>query len=210
MFPKLGRYGFMKNAWVYLIVVLLSLADCSSDTSPAIIDPIWVDHGSGVVQFHTNNPAHYNRAFYSSEIDVSDIVSGDTYEITARKISGSDNYGYGMLFCMDSNSYYRFFITARQQYTIQKFISGVGQTPLQNWTASTEIRPGYGVDNKLKVVRTYSNGTAAFTVYINDVRVASLSDHAPVNGTEAQLAASVDTEPNENFPNIPVEVWFNY
>lgn len=196
----------MKNPWVYLGVLAVCLAACSDDGLPALIDPIWVYHDNNTAQLHTNNPEHYNHALYSSTIDVSDNV----YEATAKKISGSDNYGYGMVFCVDSGSYYRFFVTARQRYTIQKFVSGVGRDPLKPWTTSTAVRSGYNVENKLKVVRTDSGGTASFEIYINDTLIASISDPDPVNGTKIRLAASVDVEEKENFPYIPVEVWFKY
>ncbi|MDR2176470.1 MAG: hypothetical protein LBP20_00315 [Treponema sp.] len=196
----------MKNAWVYLTALMVCLVGCSGDEFAEIIDPIWVDHGSGIVQFHTNNPDHYNYAFYHTITP----ATNDVYEVTAKKMSGSDNYGYGMLFCVDANDYYRFFITARQQYTIQKFISGEGAGSLIGWTNSPEIRRGYNADNKLKVVRTNSGSAATLAIYINDTLVKSVTDDIPINGTKFRLAASVDVEEKENFPYVPVEVWFKY
>jgi hypothetical protein len=197
----------MKNTWLYFGVLIVCLSGCSDgDTPAAIIDPIWVDHGNGIVQFHTNNPEHYNYPIYSSEI----TVTNNIYEVTVKKISGSDNYGYGMLFCADSNNYYRFFVTTRQRYTIQKFASGEWKYPLISWTTSTKIHGGYNVDNKLKVVRTDFGGTATFDIYINDDLITSINDYTPIKGTKARLAVSVDVEENEKFPYIPVEVWFKY
>jgi hypothetical protein len=200
----------MSNIWIYLSVVIVSLAGCPNgtpDTSASIIDPIWVDHGGGVVQFHTNNPEHYNKAPYSSAIEVPNNI----YEVTVKKTSGSDDYAYGFLFCMDSDSYYRFFITVNQRYTIQKMVSGTWQeSPPIAWSTSTKLLRGYNVENKLKIVRTDTDGTAKIEVYINDELTRSFTDDNPVNGTKARLTASVNTKENEGFPYTPVEVWFKY
>jgi hypothetical protein len=197
----------MRN--LIFLSILLFFAGCqngTSDTLISIIDPIWVDHGDGIIQFHTNNTEHYNKALYSTTTDVSNNI----YELTAKKTSGSDTYGFGFLFCVDSNSYYRFFININQRYVIQKMVSGTWQEPLIPWSASVKLIAGYNNDNKLKVVRTNVDSKATFKIYINDKLENEFTDDNPINGTNARLAVSVNTEENEKFPYIPVEVWFKY
>ena len=165
----------------------------------------------GTVQFLSNDSAMYNRYYWQT----SPNYNPNIYEIRAKKISGNDDYGYGMVFCFDdsessSASFYRFFITVNGRFTVAKRIGNDWAATPVSWRSSSFLETGFGVYNTLSVERTnYENG-ATFRIYINGNLAATFNDDNPLNGNKFGPAVSVNIMEREQFPHIPVDVRFEY
>lgn len=91
--------------------------------------------------------------------------------VKARKTSGKDLQGYGVVFRLDENagSYYDFIVSGNGDYSIGKFINGEF-TELAPWTVDSSINKGTGT-NELRVdangseLKFYVNGNLVKTLY---------------------------------------------
>jgi hypothetical protein len=169
------------------------------------------DDDDGMFQFMTNDPSFYDRWPYNYRENPN--MDKNVYEFHVKKKSGHNNYGFGILFCVDDSdknnvSFYRFFINVDGSYAISKY-TGKTSTVSLNWNFSPFIKTGYNVYNKLRVERINNKDYTTFNIYINDKFAAFFADYNPVNGNKIGMAASVNEKEKEQFPYIPVDVRFD-
>jgi len=171
------------------------------------------DDKDGTLQYRTNDPALYDRWVYNYWPNPN--PSPNIYECEAKKISGCDTYGYGMIFCVDDSdksnvSFYRFFITVDGRFTVAKRTGNTWANTPVSWRNSAFINTGHNVYNTLRVERTDNEKGAVFRIFINNNLAAVFNDDNPINGSKAGLVVSVNVREMEQFPYIPVDVRFNF
>ena len=99
-------------------------------------------------------------------------------ETKIQKISGVDNYGYGLLFGRkDNDNQYIFAITSNGYYAIDNYENGTNNS-VKKWTTTPFINKGNNAYNTLKVVK--EGGFLKF--YIND-RYLTLISYKELQGT---------------------------
>ncbi len=168
----------------------------------------------GFYRYYTNDPSYYNYGFWTIFENPND--DPDVYEIECKKISGANNYGYGMIFGASDenvNLFYSVLIDTTGWYTINKRVpNGTGfrnepmipnDEELGRWRSSGNLNDGYNMLNTIKVeVDEYS-------IYFNDSAIAnySFTDEEPY-GNRIGFYTSVSSEENEDFPNTPVDTRF--
>jgi hypothetical protein len=167
----------------------------------------------GILQFQTNDSGLYNK-FSSHYIDNPGTYK-NIFQCRVKKISGSEDYGFGLLFCVDNSnpdrvSYYRLFITVIGTFTVQKKSADKWDTPAINWRNSSDLKTGYNVYNHLKVEKIDNDGAITFNIYFNNNLSATFSDEAPLKGEKMGLVTSIDVLEREMFPYVPVDVRFDY
>jgi len=167
----------------------------------------------GTMQFLTNDPAMYNQYIWRTIPNPN--PDPNVYEMRVKRISGNDDYGYGMVFCFDDSensnaSFYRFFITVNGRFTVAKRIGNDWAAAPVSWRDSSFLITGYNVYNTLRVeIASYEKG-AIFRIYINDNLAATFVDFDPLNGNKIGPVVSVNIMELEQFPHIPVDVRFEY
>jgi hypothetical protein len=171
------------------------------------------DDNDGTMQYRTNDSALYDRAPFRYFINPN--ADQNIYECKVKKISGNDDYGYGIIFCVDDTdrdnvSYYRFFITVNGRYTIQKRTGNTWATAPVNWKNSSYINTGYNIYNTLRVERANYEYGASFRIFINGNFAAAFNDENPINDSKIGLVVSVNVMEKEQFPYIPVDVRFDW
>lgn len=114
---------------------------------------------------------HYNTEGSWLTYKTIDINQSNNFKIetTINKVSGVQNYGYGLIWGRkDSDNQYEFLISGNGYYKIMMRSSG-SDTDLKKWTLTDVIYDGYGTDNKLTIVKKGNN----IDFYINDNHVFS-------------------------------------
>ena len=172
------------------------------------------DDNDGTLQYMTNDPATYNKFYYNYSLNPN--VNPNVYECSVKKISGNDDYGFGIVFCVDDTdknnvSYYRFFITVRGMFTVAKRTGNTWAdvTPV-SWRYSSFIKTGYNIYNTLRVERTDHSNGATFRILINGNLAATFNDTTPINGGKAGPVVSINVMEEERFPSVPVDVRYSY
>jgi hypothetical protein len=207
IYKKLIRGYWNHLAWY------TNLGDTNQDLSIRTIYYQAPGDNDGGLQFYTNDSKYYDRYMNYFLNNLND--DKNVYQCRLKKISGHEDYGFGILFCADDSdktniSYYRLFITAEGRFTVQKRLGGEWTEPLVRWTASSFLKKGYDEYNYVKVVKADTDDSATFTIYFNDSLAVTFEDSTPLNGIRAGLVVSVNTSEKELFPNIPVDVRFDY
>jgi len=109
------------------------------------------------------------------------------FELAAKKISGSTENGYGIIwFDNITKSYYNFTVAATGYYRVLKF-NETSTTKIKDWTICDEVNMGSGVTNKLNVVR---KGTE-IKFYVNNAMVYSTT-YVPIDITHVGLVVYWD------------------
>jgi len=198
-----------KRFWIAALAVLIALTitacpeDDNNDSGPAISTINFEPDGNGFYQFYTNDSQNCGYAFWSV---FSNTNGNDTYQIECKKISGANNYPYGMVFGVsDSNSrqLYYLYIDINGYYYVGK-LNGSVNTKIIDWTLSSKLHTGYNVMNTLKVVK---NGTN-FTIYFNDDSTPVTFSDSEISGNRVGFSASVGAKSAESFPDTPVDIRF--
>jgi len=174
-----------------------------------IVTKIGEPDGDGWVQFTSNDPKKYAAAdSMAGNYSLRDNPNGDSYEVTAKKISGFYNEPFGMIFCGSDSAFYQLNINLDSRYNvIRQAVSGNGTTSgevLIPWTKSNHLEEGYNRENSVKAVK---NGNVV-TLFFNGQEENSFTEPNPLNGKKIGLAVHYGKEGQENFPEIPVDVRF--
>lgn len=178
---------------------------CGGSSVP-IQSHIWRDDGTGTgfIQFYTNDPNEYNYNFLSwTSTPQAPMISVETQ---VKKISGNQNYGYGVLYCyQDSNNFYCLLITVNKYYCVYKRVDGIF-SPVLDWRYSSNLYSGYDILNKIKINLSTTTPNS-FTVYFNDIEDYTFIDSSFTSGDSGFYTTSGKSN-EENFPNVPVDVRF--
>ncbi|MCO5950833.1 caspase family protein [Mucilaginibacter flavidus] len=135
----------------------------------------------------------YNASVTSADLKV-DMRRDYLMETEAVHYSGTQNFGYGLVFGCDEQHNYMFWMGAGGYYYIGS-IDKAGFKTIVTWTASDAIRKGDLSKNKLGIA--HRNGQLNF--YINDQLVTS---HPEIEFTGHQFGVSVSANQNVGFNYI--------
>lgn len=160
----------------------------------------------GFIKFYTNDKADYkisSWALYENK-----NTDPNTYEIECKKMSGHDEYPYGMIFGGDVDNifkYYAVLISADGYYRIFKSKSEEENSDevIKGWKRSDALHTGYHTLNTIKV----ENAASTYTVYLNGIQIDQFTD-AEYSGGNIGFYVSVGSKIDESFPNKPVDVRF--
>jgi hypothetical protein len=172
---------------------------CSNGSTNLPVETIeWELLDDGYRQFYINDSNFYNYIFWDIE---DDNKPRDIFEIECKKISGSKDGGYGIIFgAVDSYNFYYVLISSDGWYAVRKMINKDVEF-LTTWSKSSYLNTGYGKTNTIKVTRS---GTT-YNISFNDNFPNSFSD-STLTGTKIGYIANVDSKEKEKFPNVPVDV----
>ena len=189
---------------VFLIFIFAFFVCYDGNSQNRAVSTIeWKQDGTGFIQYSTNNPEHYETAWWQ----LTDNILGNIYQIECKKINGSANMGYGLVFGAsntDSQKLYTLLINMNGYYYVGKE-DGKKQTTIKDWTLSEKLNTGYNATNILKVIK---NGTA-FTVFLNGSQVYQFKDSS-IKGDRLGYLVSVGDQNQEQFPARPVDVRFKH
>jgi len=167
----------------------------------------WIEDGEGFRQFSTTERDYFDTAFHWWD-DASLQIPTMTIPVEAeiKKMSGYENAGYGIIFCVqDSNNYYKLLITINQRYRISELVNNSSST-IRPWSDSSDLVAGYGEINKIRIEY---EGANTFSIYFNDAPLISDQFVDPTfSGGYAGYYASVSGSENEQLPQVPVDVRF--
>jgi len=193
-----------------------NLSPEAQDTGKAAVQTILYRKpadNDGALQFQTNDPSYYNKwsPFYFDNPGTDQNI----IQCNVKKISGDDNYSFGILFCVDDSdrqkrSFYRLFMAINGRFTVQKMVDDEWVKAPIDWRDSSFLKTGYNVYNNIMITRTDDNGSATFNIYFNKNLAATFVDNEPLNGVRVGLVTSVNVLEKEMFPHIPVDVRFDY
>jgi serine/threonine-protein kinase len=109
-------------------------------------------------------------------------------EAEITKLTGPNNYGYGVTFRDDGKgSYFFFSITGNGSFKLEKWVGDQGEwVTYVDWTTSSAINQG---DNQSNVLRVIGSGPQ-IKLLINDRPVASAVDDAPIAGNTGVLVGT--------------------
>lgn len=199
----MGKQQFLL---IILIISILFTFGCAIKRTPSM--SLWSVDENGYSRFYTKKPAHYNY-FFMQWNNVIERTPMDIVETTVKKMSGSDLWGYGVVFCFqDEDNFYRLLINNKGWYEVSKTVNGKWTYDLVNndgyWEVSQHLNTGYNVENKIKV--KYNNDST-FTIFFNDQEVTTFTDDS-LTGGKFGFCAQVGRAEDENFPTYPVDVRF--
>jgi hypothetical protein len=124
-----------------------------------------------------------------------------TLEVDGRKVSGSDNNDYGVLFrYVDRQNFYRFMVSGTGKYSLDQQLKGQWNT-IKAWTTHTAVKKG-DATNHLKVIAQGST----IKLYVNDELVDTITDDSiPQAGQVAVNGGSYDeADVHVAFDNVRV------
>ena len=187
-----------------LAALWLCIASCSDPYSASIENINFREDGEGFLLFYADIPGYYNRGFYHF-LNGSKQTPMMVVRSQVKKISGFDDVGYGIVFCMqDNGDYYRLLVKTDGAYSVTRK-SGELKTPLIDWTSSEYLSQGYDVMNEIMVMYDYTR--QRFTVFFNEVAETSYVDTF-FSGGYSGFYAIIGPEEMEQFPDEPVDIRF--
>ena len=199
--------GWRKSLW-NAFCFALTIAVCSF-TATLIMSvtkglPVSIVHyeldDDGFAQFYTNDSRYYDQISWILE---ENINGPNEYEIECKKISGTRNHEYGMIFGasdMYPYEYYSISITANGDYRVWKKDDDI-HTTIKNWAYSRKLYPGYNKINSIKVTQSGS----IYTVFLNNNQVYQF-EYTGAVGSKVGFHNIITTD--ESFPRTPVDVRF--
>jgi hypothetical protein len=109
-------------------------------------------------------------------------------EAELTKLTGPNNYGYGVTFRDDGRgSYFFFSVTGNGSFKLEKWAANPGEwVTYVDWTTSNAIKLGDNAPNVLRVIATGPQ----IKLLINDRPVATAVDDAPVRGNTGVLVGT--------------------
>ena len=151
------------------------------------------------------------------------MQENDVFDVTVSKESGKNGYGYGVIFCVQENTYnfLTVLIDNSGEYCICK-CTGPDENGLldysyiQGWASCNDISKGQGVINDIQI--TYmgnNNGIVTFNLVFNKnfsippITFTYDTSQIPVFIMTARYGYIVTLAPDEDFPNTPVITKYN-
>lgn len=212
------------NIYFILILLLVLLSGCKMDDSGSgsgddddnndvVIETDWTDESSNSVRFFTNDPlcSDYNGTTFW-KIGTYQEAEMKTITVKVSKTSGYRYSGYGIIFCVqDSDNFLTVLIDTQRGYTAGKVVDGeytplIEFSPNVYWGDSEYLTIGYGVSNEISVNYDESNN---FTISFNGHdNIITFNDSEAPFFTGGYYGYIATVSPYENFPNEPVEVYF--
>lgn len=198
---------------LFVSVLCMLLMSCGGGGDPAPSPPVtvqtikWQADGNGFAQFLTNDAQYYQYGFWSTKAQTYETQMS-TVTATVKKQSGSLYGGYGIVFChQDANNFYRLLIDAAGQYSVYARIGG-NYIAIIPWTLapSSHLNKGIGVANVISVVQQSPN---SFSVIFNGTEETVFNDGNFTGGT-AGFYTGICDQANENFPNTPEDIRFQF
>jgi hypothetical protein len=184
--------------------LLILLASCSKPSDEIDIMTIkWQPDGQGYIQFYTNDEQYYGYFFIHVPSGAYESTMS-AVEVDAKKISGSSEAGFGVIFCgTDIDNFYKLLISLYGNYRVTKIVSGT-QTEIIPWSSSGgTLNANHGVINKIRV---QFDGTDTFSIYFNGAFVNSFVDTS-FSGGDAGYYVYVSST-YESFPDTPTDIRF--
>ena len=194
----------MKLKFFACLLIPLFFAACDSPTGGSGNAPVstvnWELGQDNFIKFSTNDSKYYQYSFSAS---YENRNADDIYQAELKKMSGSLNYVYGMMFALqDFDNYYRVDITTSKFYRILKRSGGADEV-LKDFEITDLLYSGLNKINTIKAITS----AAGFTVFFNGHEVFN-SDDTSIAGEKIGYYASVGKESDEGFPNTPVDLRF--
>jgi hypothetical protein len=197
----------MKNGRIIILSILSLIVLICSCGDPYSVDSRsinFLDDGNGFRRFYADVPGYYGHGFFYYSYS-SEQAPMDTVETQVKKISGSSNAGYGIVFCLQNNkNYYRLLIRTDGSYYVRKRVDGSLSTVISS-NVSDALNVGYDTINHIKVA--YDDATSVFTIYFNGILETSFNDTSFSSGYSG-FYAMIGQVDQENFPDEPVDVRF--
>jgi hypothetical protein len=203
------RFSSRFLCWASVLVLGLSLGllvSCSSEPSGPDIKTIrWENDGAGYLRFYTNDASNLGFGFWRTYTNTNSPTTFPASIVTAtvKKMSGAENFGYGVAFaCTGNSNLYRAFIDCTGYYRIDKIVNG-SPTVIQAWGPNAAVLPGYGVLNEIAVTYSAPN----YSVRINGTLVSTFAADATL-GTAGSSGffVGIGSSADESFPETPVDV----
>jgi len=203
--------GYMRIPWdkhlVCLILLLTGVLVLFTSCSPLELVMIeWEEDGEGFRQFSTNSGSYYGQ-LCTWEVAGSAASPMTVVEAQVKKMSGSDQAGYGIVFCYtDANNFYVLLISISQRYWVLAVKDGKTEPITFPSVFSDDLDPGYGVVNKVRVSQV---SAGHFELYFNDAGTpsATFADSRFSDGS-AGFCTFVHVENEEMFPQVPSDTRF--
>lgn len=132
----------------------------------------WYTKQDDLVDMAVNNGKYYfeykkDAGYSTNQLIAIDRSRNFKIEASIQKISGVQNYGYGLIFGRsNSNNQNQFQISAGGSFTVTSYNNGDFKTN-KSWTKSTVIKTGNYATNKLTIKKIGSR----YDFYINDIKV---------------------------------------
>ena len=144
----------------------------------------WFEGDDAIKTFKVKNGKYYLKHKRTEKgwatYDNHPIDTSKDFEIETKldKISGVNNYGYGLIFGKKGDSDYRFYISSSGYYKIARMINDKEEL-IKKWTTTSEVNSGNLKSNVLKVKK--EGGYYKF--YINGNYITRM-DYEPFYGDE--------------------------
>jgi len=199
-----------------LLFIIFLFSGCptpSTNTDLPVVSASWTTYDSWR-RFYTNDIDDLGISYMSS---ISTTADNFPIEVQMKKITGSADYGYGVLFCKQINgSMYRVMLSTHGYYNIWEKDSSGNYTAISDngsvtspssWVYSSAINTGYEAVNT--VIISYADPN--YSLKINGTTMESFdrtAESVDLTTGVSGFYVSVGDNTNEKFPNTPVDVRF--
>lgn len=159
----------------------------------------WQSDGNGFEQFILNDPQYYG---YHFTYTFSPTTPMSTVTARIKKMSGSSHFGI-IFRRQDENNFYMLSTLVNRSYAVYARVGGAFSMIIP-WTTSSNLNPGYGIENLVSVEETSLHN---FSIYFNGTFITSFTDSNFTGGENGFYASAAD-QSHEYFPGLPVDVRF--
>ncbi len=162
--------------------------------------------------FETNDEKYITPSGYTlwTTTKTNNAQAFETITTKTCKQSGTNEAGYGIIFCEqqieDNHFMLTVLINTRGFYTIGKVTNGTFIHINKGWKSSNNLNKGYGIYNQLEV--THNSNTNTFTLFINGCETATFTIEEKILFKDSNSGYVVVIADNEQFPEVPVKVLF--
>ena len=184
---------------------------------PVVVDPAgyttikFKGDDTGYVKLYTNDPGYTanGKTFWTAG-NVSQDEGTYNVEIEAKKVSGSQDAGFGLILCVQEeiDCFIMIQISVSGYYMIGKVVDGRPRTPFINdWERCEDIKTNLNETNKIRVA--YNETDSKFDLFINDNPVCNFIDNgAEPYYTDGRWGFIAEVSSLDDLPYVPVDVRF--